>query len=118
MKNETKNKIIVIMAIIIFVLIGFIIISGIIQRRKNIDYKTEIDGLEKSIAEYGKSNTEFIRINTELEKDKRRFEEIIARNREEIQRLESITIKLRKDTTDAIGIVDEIEKLFSEIMDN
>lgn len=116
MKSETIKKIAVIESIFIFILFGIIIFCGIIQGRKNRDYKTEIDRLEKSIIEYGETNTELDRIKTELENDKQGLDKIINRNGKEIQRLEYIINKLQTDTSNAINTIDEIEKLFTEIL--
>ena len=116
MKSETIKKIAVIEFVFIFVLFGLIIISGIIQGRKNTDYKTEIDRLEKSIVEFGKTNTGLAEVNAGLESDKLRLEGIVTSYGEKIQRLENISNQLRKDTKTAIGIIDEIEKLFAEIL--
>lgn len=118
MKHETKNKIIIIQLIIIVGIIIYIIISGVIQGRKNLDYKTEIDRLETEIDGAREANTRLDNINRGLEENKRELENIIARNGEEIQRLENITNKLRENNQSSVELIDEIEKLFTEIMDN
>ena len=111
-----REKIIIALSIIIVCLIGFISIRGIIQGRKNTDYKTEIDRLEKSIVEFGETNTGLAETNAGLESDKLRLEGIVTSYGEKIQRLESISDQLRKDTKTAIETIDEIKKLFTEIL--
>jgi len=116
MKSETKNKIIIIQFIIIIIIIGYIIFSASIQGRKNTEYKNTVAGLETEVDRAREENTRLDEIITGLESDKRGLKNIISRNGKEIQRLKDITDQLRDNNKESIGIIEEIERLFTEIM--
>ena len=116
MKNETKNKIIIIESIFLFIFLGFIIISGIIQGGKNRTYQNIVTELETGIEESRKINRDNITEIIQLRKLQYRSVKIIRKNGEIIRQLTDEVHKLGKANTTAIEIIDEIEELLSKIM--
>ena len=113
---KLNEKVIITLSIVIVCLIGFIIISGIIQGRKNREVQIVINELKTGIDIAEKLNRDNIKEIIQLRKIQLRSITIIRKNGEIIRELTDEVYQLGKSNQDTIGIIDEIEKLFAEIL--
>jgi len=113
---KLNEKIIITLSIIIICLIGFIIIRGVIQGRKNREVQGIINELKTGIDIAEKLNRDNIEEIIQLRKIQLRSITIIRKNGEIIRELTDEVCQLGKSNQDTIGIIDEIEKLFTEIL--